>query len=594
MNKNKLFFLFFLLISVLTISVYADCTYLNDDSLILSVSFENTLQDYSQNYYTGTLNNLSGTPARFQTGNCGSGYCLNFTGGSSYVTYENLTLFPLGNKSICWWMDMQTIASTFGIFDEKNNWGASQGGMTMILNSGLNRFELFSSTATGSRYLEILYGSSGGDFRHFYCYVQNATSAVFYKDNVSVAVDNTVSGTEALGSYPTKFGNAGAGWGFAGQMDEINIFSRAITPEDVSALYGSGGGLACDPTPTAPVPIIQWEGLDRQNGTATNNNFTLYYNLSSAVTPVDCEFYQDSILNDTALNVSIGINSFEHIVKPGEVHNHTFQVRCNNSIGSGNSSIKTIFIDTLTPIINIYQIANGSGIDASTGLPVEIEFLNTILNKTTVQLFDENGTLVWNDTTDTAVSRYVENYTINSTYLDINTIMQLYAHVIDSVNNTNEKNYSIYIYNCPEVMENWTVQYTSCNITDGQLYYYIDDNSCDTYFNFPGDNATDVTCNYCSVSYSTEDKDCVAGDDFILVNYTYDNYATCCAVTNITADCAIPENYTRECIGIHSANDITGVVVDGVAELGIGYVNLAPLIAIISVLVLLYISIKGV
>jgi hypothetical protein len=99
--------------------------------------------------------------------------------------------------------------------------------------------------------------------------------------------------------------------------------------------------------------------------------------------------------------------------------------------------------------------------------------------------------------------------------------------------------------------ENWTVRNGSCLTNDSQLMYYVDENSCNTTTNLPPDNGTYTTCNYCSENITGPYNTTCNSSNQLTQYYVDNNYATCCAVTNISSDCDINngsyDNQTLSC-----------------------------------------------
>ena len=123
---------------------------------------------------------------------------------------------------------------------------------------------------------------------------------------------------------------------------------------------------------------------------------------------------------------------------------------------------------------------------------------------------------------------------------------------------------------------------------------YYDNNSCGFYDELPLDNGTIESCNYCTIGYNESVAECISGQTTSEHTFSYLNYGTCCAVTGIPSDCTLPANYTTFCIGIHSSSDIPSVVVDGIVTLGTEFIKYAPIIAIITLVILAggYVGIK--
>jgi len=138
----------------------------------------------------------------------------------------------------------------------------------------------------------------------------------------------------------------------------------------------------------------------------------------------------------------------------------------------------------------------------------------------------------------------------------------------------------IQLTQAPPCEENWTASYSMCSVEDEEVLTYIDTNNCGVYDELPSDNGTISSCNYCTASYNENINGC-------LKTYTWNNYNSCCAVTNIPADCSIPTNMTT-CVGMHTSSDIGAVIIDFFVEYGLGMISLVGLIAVVGLGVLAY------
>ncbi|MCJ7768170.1 hypothetical protein MUP79_07245 [Candidatus Bathyarchaeota archaeon] len=91
-------------------------------------------------------------------------------------------------------------------------------------------------------------------------------------------------------------------------------------------------------------------------------------------------------------------------------------------------------------------------------------------------------------------------------------------------------------------IEDWVAQYGLCQTNDSQLKTYTDMNGCGTFGSLPFDNGTYIACNYCSENLiGTYSSGCYLylGEGRRNVTWSDSNYFSCCAVTNILADCSI-------------------------------------------------------
>ena len=140
-------------------------------------------------------------------------------------------------------------------------------------------------------------------------------------------------------------------------------------------------------------------------------------------------------------------------------------------------------------------------------------------------------------------------------------------------------------YEASPCLSSWTPSYTACSIGDNQTLWYNDTNACSPPTGVPVDNGTVSSCNYCTLAYHTNDTICL--DTFEIITYpTYDNFASCCNLTGISADCDLPANISVSCIGAYESQDIGHVIMDGLGEFVIAMIEYAPIIVIISLLIM--------
>ena len=132
--------------------------------------------------------------------------------------------------------------------------------------------------------------------------------------------------------------------------------------------------------------------------------------------------------------------------------------------------------------------------------------------------------------------------------------------------------------------ENWQPYYSSCTIGDNHTLSYNDTTGCPNPVGIPIDNGTVSSCNYCTLSYTSQDTICLS--TYEIITYpTYDNFASCCNVTSIPADCDLPANTSVTCVGAYESGDVDDVAVDFLVELGRNFVDYAPIIVIITLII---------
>ena len=122
----------------------------------------------------------------------------------------------------------------------------------------------------------------------------------------------------------------------------------------------------------------------------------------------------------------------------------------------------------------------------------------------------------------------------------------------DLVNNLNQTDPNLQgqYYCC---LEDWQVQYTSCEINDTQIKTYYDSNGCVNDVDVvpvPVDNGSETFCNFCSDEIHVHvDSECYWNGTAGVEDITYHdhNFLSCCVLTGLATDCTIlmpPYNYT--------------------------------------------------
>ena len=142
------------------------------------------------------------------------------------------------------------------------------------------------------------------------------------------------------------------------------------------------------------------------------------------------------------------------------------------------------------------------------------------------------------------------------------------------------RTYPLLTQGCVSCNESWIADLDSCLINDTQLLTYHDENACGTTVMLPPQNGTYVACNYCTISYHSEQTACL--NETITTYYVNDNFGSCCNMTSIPADCDLPSNSTVSC-ATGDSSLITGLVIDTSVEVGRVWVGFAGLIAMLGI-----------
>jgi hypothetical protein len=195
--------------------------------------------------YTGTMTSMTGA-ANTAAGQIGT--ALNFDGSADYITTADINAIDGATQlTISFWIKASSLAANQIIISKYNG---TNGLVIMTSNvcGGSNDIEFYADVATSGAY-----GCTQGDFHatgvwEHWVIVYDGTAAVgsrdkIYYNGVSRAVGLGTSPPTAMGSNTATLNIAKHPTGgpadptFPGLIDDVRIYTRALTDADVAALY---------------------------------------------------------------------------------------------------------------------------------------------------------------------------------------------------------------------------------------------------------------------------------------------------------------------------------------------------------------------
>jgi hypothetical protein len=229
-------------------------SYLPANGLVGYWPFNGNANDESGNGNHGTVNGATSTTDRF--GNAGKAY--GFDGVDDYI--KCLQAGPSGNPTVTavfWLKTAQTsyghligyggngeTGNDFRVLIEQN----CQNSMCFDTYGNLYAFNDQRNNSIWSQYIVIYDGSLGN----------NVTSSKIYKNGslmTSICTQLNSSSTNIQGVFPITFGKYHGtvqdGY-FSGILDDIAIYNRALTPQEISTLYQSQSTNSEDTGTTLP------------------------------------------------------------------------------------------------------------------------------------------------------------------------------------------------------------------------------------------------------------------------------------------------------------------------------------------------------
>lgn len=262
--KNKILYTF--LILVFSLNAYCQ------SGLLGSYPFNGNANDVSGNGNNGVVNGATLTADRF--GNLNSAYLFN--GINSFINLGNN--FSYNSHSFSCWARRDSVLGNM-LVSKVNN------GPYDLQNSeySINVFTL----GTGTAWTTVNSTATSVDYSQWNCYVATYDSLTnTAKLYVNGMVDSMVVGSYSdvintpiyIGARPFWSGNGGPAFFFNGAIDEVNIYNRVLTQQEVDSLC---------PSLTTVITILK------------NEKLNIFPNPFSTQTT----FLTDIFLNDASLTI---------------------------------------------------------------------------------------------------------------------------------------------------------------------------------------------------------------------------------------------------------------------------------------------------
>jgi len=342
-------------------------------------------------YYTAdnTTNDAKGTNnatlvngATYGTGKIGSGFQLD--GINDYVSIPNGTFNPTsGDYTISAWMSISTtsyLPVIFGLGGFTNNSIVVYlyGGLIRFLNSNSGIYQLIESPIPSS-----------GSYHHILCVKDTTSNKYYLYVNGSLVAQATISINYVASNLETRIGSIGNGAGgfspFAGIIDEVGLWNRALTAAEATELYNAGTGKqygAPVVTTTSSAPTVSYL-LDTYGGSAVSYSLR---KLSSTYTGYAIRVRRSS--DNTEQNI-------------GFVGNDLDTTALTTFVGSGDGFVTTWYDQSgvnhavQSTASNQPQIVLSGVINKINNKPaVKFDGLYSSLNLTTSLTFNNSGNLI--------------------------------------------------------------------------------------------------------------------------------------------------------------------------------------------------------
>lgn len=474
MKRAILFFMLFML------SMSFASAALNDSEAYWS--FDNVLTDSSGNGYTLTNNGASSTA----NGKIDQAY--SYDGTNDYMVTSS-TIQPSNTVTYAAWINVTDINMAEGkVID---NDGAGFTGTFIDIVSGDIRAiyngnqVLTYSGGTSNTWHHVVTTYDGVTIRLYVDGVQRDSQA--YSSAISYTGSNIVVGARSSTS---------AGY-FEGVIDEVGIWSRALSSSEITDLYNAGAGL----NPYAPVTTgnftitasdsyttsalssfnatVDWNGTTTQYSTNTSSIITtipVNSGLANVTVTANNYFSNSTLGHDTTTNLQQTITPYTRIEAFDLVNNNylnNFTVTYNSTdynTTTGNVSI-ALFNETATITVSSLNYANSEFnitanpyLENSTAYLYTNNSLNIFVKKTIDDTLLTEFTEILILSTDLTVS---ENLTTNNGTAYIDLLAPLTYTATFSSENYSTRSYS----------------FTVADSTNRELTAYLSTNTSNILFN---------------------------------------------------------------------------------------------------------------
>lgn len=220
-------------------------SYVPNNGLVGWWPFNGNANDESGNGNHGTAIGASLTDDRF--GSPSAAFSLN--GVNQMLEFPNMTELNVDTFSVSFY----TLPNSYNIHN-KVNFGTIASAMRFVLNFSSTTISYSPITCAGSYAASGNWSNQGGvglgDWHHL-VYVIKGSTSLFYIDGFLIEQLNNASNLTCFNSNMLLYFGGDIGGGsieyFNGKFDDIGIWNRALTPNEISMLYNS----LCDTTLTS-------------------------------------------------------------------------------------------------------------------------------------------------------------------------------------------------------------------------------------------------------------------------------------------------------------------------------------------------------
>ena len=275
----------------------------------------------------------------------GAGQNLNFTNNNRVnLTDKNLSL------SLWIYQDSFTSGTRQYLF---SNWQGTGNGLRaainesgyLILETVLTGFAQNNDVAIVGNVTQYI-----GTWQH-YVFVRNSTNQLkIYRNGILNATSTFTAGIEKNNTNDLiifEQTNTGAGGNFMGSIDQIQLYNRTLTNDDIYSLYNYGD-LNHPPTDTLNMTVNSPANNTQYNTAKLSFNATISSNQTYTV-----RLFVNGVVNQTLSNLpsTTTYSSFNITFGGSTIDTLNWYITATNGIDTESSDVRTAYIDNVLPVI---------------------------------------------------------------------------------------------------------------------------------------------------------------------------------------------------------------------------------------------------
>jgi hypothetical protein len=176
------------------------------------------------------------------------GYAFSFNGVDQYVSVPDNPAWGFGTNafSIDLWANFSAVGGA-PAFLANDDGGGSTYKWIFWLNGSTLQLHVNTPSGDATYIASYSFSPTVGEWYHI-ALTRNGSTFLFYVDG-SLVSSNTSTVVIPTPDAPLTIGQAEGGFYFSGLLDEIQIYSRALSASEVQAIYQAGTNGMCAPTP---------------------------------------------------------------------------------------------------------------------------------------------------------------------------------------------------------------------------------------------------------------------------------------------------------------------------------------------------------